>query len=73
MGSVRAASTSEELRQNVDLLNYFFYLLSHPGASIPVRPRVRPAARQAVPADPGVGVVEAGRHLTEWSPTLSRL
>ncbi len=25
----------EELKRNIDLLNYFYYLLSHPGATVP--------------------------------------
>lgn len=29
----------EELKRNIDLLNYLYYLLSHPAASVPDRSR----------------------------------
>jgi len=35
----QADPTVEELKRNIDLLNYFYYLLSHPAASVPDRPR----------------------------------
>ena len=68
-----AATTAEELKQNVDRLNYFCYLLSHPEATISARPRLRSEARQAEPADPDVAVLEPEGHLAGWSPTLSKL
>ena len=64
------------LRQYVDCLNYFYFLLSQPPGTEPVQARQRPQAQDAEPShgeptfgEPGVGM--PGSELDEWSPALS--
>jgi hypothetical protein len=71
----RQAGTPEQqarwLRQYVDCLNYFYYLLSLPPDRVPAHARTRPQTQDAQPvfAEPEAGM--PGGELTEWSATLS--
>ena len=59
------------LRQYVDCLNYFYYLLSQPPGRAPGRVRLRPQTQDAEPVFAGPEAGTPGGELTEWSPTLS--
>jgi hypothetical protein len=61
------------LRQYVDSLNYFYYLLSLPPDAVPRGARLRPQARDRQPlaTAPMTGMPES--QLTEWDMTLSKL
>ena len=61
------------LRQYVDSLNYFYYLLSQPPGAVPGDARLRPQARdtQPVAAEPMTGTL--GSQPTEWGLTPSKL
>ena len=68
-----AGPTVQELKRSIDRLNYFYYLLSHPSATLAERPRRPREARGPELSVPELAVLEPGRTLTEWTPTLTRL